>query len=274
MLMKKMLFTFALMALPLFALKATAQEGIFVNYEETMPEYPGGERQWKKDRDTYMETRLKNMFPQANPDSLATDERKRRIVVQCIIDKEGIAQDPIILPGHGLHPTIDEAVINYVHQMPRFKPGGIKGEPRNVKYVMPFFVHPYYLRLLEREEQQSTDTTIYEVVEKMPEYPGGIKVLVRDAQVFAQKYIKKHFPDDKTNPYWWPGCGIPARSIVTFTVHEDGQITDAIITRNVDPHCDRAALLFVKSMPRWIPGEQKGKKVKVKFTLPFSLHLQ
>ena len=119
-------------------------------------------------------------------------------------------------------------------------------------------------------QETPTDTTVYEVVEKMPEYPGGIKVLVRDAQVFAQKYIKKHFPDDKTNPYWWPGCGIPARSIVTFTVHEDGQITDAIITRNVDPHCDRAALLFVKSMPRWIPGEQKGKKVKVKYTLPFS----
>ena len=251
----------------------TAQESIFVHYE-TMPEYPSGEKQWKKDRDAYMETRLKNMFPQANPDSLATDERKRRIVVQCIIDKEGIAQDPIILPGHGLHPTIDAVAINYVHQMPRFKPVTFKGEPRNVKYVMPFFVHPYYLRLLEREEQQSTDTTIYEVVEKMPKYPGGIKVLVRDAQVFAQKYIKKHFPDDKTNPYWWSGCGIPARSIVTFTVHEDGQITDATITRNVDPHCDRAALLFVKSMPRWIPGEQKGKKVKVKYTLPFSLHLQ
>ena len=54
---------------------------------ETMPEYPGGERQWKKDRDTYMETRLKNMFPQANPDSLTTDERKRRIIMQFCIGK-------------------------------------------------------------------------------------------------------------------------------------------------------------------------------------------
>ena len=253
---------------------ATAQESIFFNYEETMPEYPGGERQWKKDRDTYMETRLKNMFPQANPDSLATDERKRRIVVQCIIDKEGIAQDPIILPGHGLHPTIDEVAINYVHQMPRFKPGTFKGEPRNMKYVMPFFVHPYYLRLLEREEQQSTDTTVYKVVEKMPEYPGGIEQLVRDAQIFALKYRKKHFPDDKNNPYWWPDP-LVKRSIVSFTIHENGQVTDAIITRSSeDPHSDRAALLFIKSMSRWIPGEQNGKKVKVKFTLPFTLHLQ
>ena len=45
---------------------ATAQEGIFVNYEK-MPEYPGGERKWIKDRDTYMETRLKELFPEAAP---------------------------------------------------------------------------------------------------------------------------------------------------------------------------------------------------------------
>ena len=267
----KRLFPFlALMLLPLFigkvSAKVPANEII-----ETMPEYPGGERQWKQDRDTYVETRLKNMFPQANPDSLATDERKRRIVVQCVIDKEGIAQDPIIVPGHGLHPTIDEVVINYVHQMPRFKPGGIKGEPRNMKYVMPFFVHPYYLRLLEKEENLSTDTTIYEVVEKMPEYPGGPEQLVLDAQAFALKYRKEHFPDEKNNPYWWPDP-LAKRSIVSFTIHENGQVTDAVIIRSSeDSHSDKAALLFVKSMSRWIPGEQNGKKVKVKMTLPFTL---
>ncbi len=244
-----------------------------ITYEK-MPEYPGGEEQWKKDRDTYMETRLKELFPEAHPDSLATDETKRRIIVQFTIDKKGIAQDPIILPGHGLHPTIDEVVINYVHQMPRFKPGTLHGKPQDVKFTLPLFVHSYYLRLLEREEQQSTDTTVYKVVEKMPEYPGGIEQLVRDAQIFALKYRKKHFPDDKNNPYWWPDAKGLKRSIVTFTVHENGQITDAVIVRSSEAHSDRAALLFVKSMPRWIPGEQKGKKVKVKYTLPFSLHLQ
>ena len=54
---------------------------------ETMPEYPGGERKWKKDRDTYMETRLKELFPEAHPDSLATDEIKRRIIMQFCIGK-------------------------------------------------------------------------------------------------------------------------------------------------------------------------------------------
>ena len=251
---------------------ATAQEGIFVNYEK-MPEYPGGERKWIKDRDTYMETRLKELFPEAHPDSLATDETKRRIIMQFTIDKKGEVQMPSIL--RGLHPVLDNEAFRYVRQLPRFKPGTLHGKPQDVKFTLPLFVHSYYLRLLEREEQQSTDTTVYKVVEKMPEYPGGMFELMKDCQKFAGKYIEKHFPDDKNNPYWWPDAKGVKRSIVSFTIHENGQITDAIITRSSeDPHSDRAALLFVKSMPRWIPGEQKGKKVKVKFTLPFKLHLQ
>ena len=269
--MKKMLFTFALMALPLFALKAMAQEGIFVHYEK-MPEYPGGERQWKKDRDTYMETRLKELFPEAYPDSLATDETKRRIIMQFTIDKKGEVQ--MVSLFRGLHPVLDNEAFRYVRQLPRFKPGTLHGKPQDVKFTLPLFVHSYYLRLLEREEKQSTDTTVYRVVEKMPEYPGGMLELMKDCQKFAGKYIEKHFPDDKNNPYWWPDP-LVKRSIVSFTIHENGQITDAIITRSSeDPHSDRAALLFVKSMSRWIPGEQNGKKVKVKFTLPFTLLLQ
>lgn len=248
----------------------TAQEGSFVNYEQ-MPEYPGGEKQWKQDADAYMETRLKELFPEAHPDSLATDETKRRIIVQFTIDKKGEVQMPSLI--RGLHPVLDNEAFRYVRQLPRFKPGTFKGEPWSTKFTMPLLVHPYYLRLLEREDQQQpTDTTVYKVVEKMPEYPGGTRQCVSDAFIFAQKYIKKHFPDD--NPYWW-SHPLAKRSIVSFIIHENGQITDAVITRSSeDPHSDRAALLFVKSMPRWIPGKLNGKKVKVRFTIPFTLHLQ
>ena len=174
--MKKLVFSLMLTSMPFLAQNTEAQEtdNVFVNYE-TMPEYPGGNKKWKQDSEAYMETRLMNIFPQANPDSLATNEKKRRIVVQCIIDKEGKAQNPVILPGHELHPVLDEVAISYVHQMRSLKPGEFKGEPVEVKYTMPLFIHPYYLRLLEREEQQSTDTTIYEVVEKMPKYPRGVR---------------------------------------------------------------------------------------------------
>lgn len=121
-------------------------------------------------------------------------------------------------------------------------------------------------------QEAVTDTTVYEVnsVEKMPEYPGGLVQLMKDAQSFRFKYIQEHFPDPKNNPYWWPD-GIGLRSIVKFIIHEDGRITDIVLVRSAEPHSDRAALLFAKSMPRWTPGEHKGRKVKVRFTLPFTM---
>ena len=150
--MKKILFTFALMVLPLFTLKAMTQDTtyMFIDYEK-MPEYPGGERQWKKDRDTYMETRLKELFPKAHPDSLATDETKRRIIVQFTIDKKGEVQIPSIF--RGIHPTLDHEALRYVRQLPRFKPGAFDGKPWSVKFTVPLLVHPYYLRLLEKEDR-------------------------------------------------------------------------------------------------------------------------
>ena len=242
---------------------AMAQEGIFVNYEK-MPEYPGGERQWKKDRDTYMETRLKELFPKAHPDSLATDETKRRIIVQFTIDKKGEVQ--MVSLFRGLHPVLDNEALRYVRQLPRFKPGTIKREPRDVKFTVPLLVHPYYLRLLEREEQQSTDTTVYKVVEKMPEYPGGIDKLMEYIRTSTDNYWKKIYPKGKPV---YPCESIIGRIIVSFVVNENGQVTDPVIKRSLDPILDKEAIRIVKSMPRWIPGESKGKKVKVRYTLPF-----
>ena len=242
---------------------ATAQEGIFVHYEK-MPEYPGGEEQWKKDRDTYMETRLKELFPEAHPDSLATDKTKRRIIMQFTIDKKGEVQMPSIL--RGLHPVLDNEAFRYVRQLPRFKPGTLHGKPQDVKFTLPLFVHSYYLRLLEREEQQSTDTTVYKVVEKMPEYPGGIDKLMEYIRTSTDNYWKKIYPKGKPV---YPCESIIGRIIVSFVVNENGQVTDPVIKRSLDPILDKEAIRIVKSMPRWIPGESKGKKVKVRYTLPF-----
>lgn len=266
--MKDLAFALILIVVPFLAQKTEAQEadGVFVHYEK-MPEYPGGDKQWKQDSEAYMGTKLKNMFPQANPDSLATDERKRRIVVQCIIDKEGKAQNPVILPGHELHPVLDEVAISYVHQMPRLKPGTVKGEPRNVKYVMPIFVHPYYLRLLERGEQPA-DTTIYEVVERMPEYPGGAETIMKYLRTCTENYWKKVAPEVKRE--WIRMESIHRRVVVSLIIDESGQVTDPVIKRSVSPELDKEAIHIVKSMPRWIPGEHKGNKVKVKFILPIT----
>ena len=115
-------------------------------------------------------------------------------------------------------------------------------------------------------QETPTDTTIYRVVEKMPEYPEGINKLMKDIRTSTDNYWKKRYPKGK--PVYPCEQGISGRIIVSFVINENGQVTDPEVLRHVDKDLDKEAIRIIKSMPRWIPGEHKGKKVKVRLTLP------
>jgi len=68
--------------------------------------------------------------------------------------------------------------------------------------------------------------------------------------------------------------GIQGRVICNFVVERDGSITDVQVVRGVDPSLDREAVRVIQSMPRWKPGMQRGKAVRVRFTLPVVFRLQ
>ena len=115
-------------------------------------------------------------------------------------------------------------------------------------------------------QETPTDTTVYRVVEKMPEYPEGVEKLVKYIRTSTDNYWKKRYPKGK--PVYPCEQGISGRVIVSFVINENGQVTDPAVLRRVDKDLDKEAIRIIKSMPRWIPGEHKGKKVKVRFTLP------
>lgn len=115
-------------------------------------------------------------------------------------------------------------------------------------------------------QETPTDTTVYRVVEKMPEYPEGINKLMKDIRTSTDNYWKKRYPKGK--PVYPCEQGISGRIIVSFVINENGQVTDPEVLRHVDKDLDKEAIRIIKSMPRWIPGEHKGKKVKVRLTLP------
>ena len=102
---------------------------------------------------------------------------------------------------------------------------------------------------------------VYFTVEKMPEFPGG--------QVELMKYLASNikYPKDAAN------AGKQGRVIVRFVVNEDGSISDETLIRGVFPSLDEEALRVIKSMPKWHPGEQDGKKVRVYYTIPISFIL-
>ena len=103
---------------------------------------------------------------------------------------------------------------------------------------------------------------VFDVVEKMPEYPGGQAALFE----YLQKNVK--YPADAEKKK------VEGRDLVTFVVNTDGSITDIEVVRKTFPSLDAEAVRVISGMPRWKPGEQKGQKVRVKYTVPLTFRLK
>lgn len=95
---------------------------------------------------------------------------------------------------------------------------------------------------------------VFDMVEQMPVFPGGD--------------LMKWLLDHTKYPPIAAENGVSGRVIIQFLVDKDGSVTGATVLRPVDPHLDKEALRVVNSQPKWIPGKQNGKAVKVRFTVP------
>ncbi len=110
-------------------------------------------------------------------------------------------------------------------------------------------------------ETETNDSEAFDVVEKMPEYPGGIEGMMK----FLQENI--HYPETASK------AGIQGRVLINFIVESDGRISNIHVVRKVNDDLDAEAVRVVGAMPKWTPGMQKGKAVRVKYTLPISFRL-
>ena len=115
---------------------------------------------------------------------------------------------------------------------------------------------------VEVEEEEVEEQQIFQVVEEMPEFPGGMAE--------CMKWLSKNMK----YPTISQENGVQGRVIVQFVVNRDGSIVDAVVARGVDPYLDKEALRVVGLMPKWKPGKQRGKAVRVKYTLPVMFRLQ
>ena len=114
----------------------------------------------------------------------------------------------------------------------------------------------------EPVKPKEEENKVFDVVEQMPSYPGGMGALMQ--------YLSSHIK----YPVIAEENGIQGRVICTFVVERDGSITDVKIAKSVDPSLDKEAMRVVSSMPKWIPGKQNGSAVRVKYTLPVTFRLQ
>ena len=116
---------------------------------------------------------------------------------------------------------------------------------------------------VEAPEEEEEEEVVFVVVESMPEFPGG------------QQALFKYLGDNVKYPVIAQENGIQGRVIGQFVVNKDGSIVDIEVVRSGgDPSLDKEAIRVIKSMPKWKPGKQRGKPVRVKFTLPVNFKLQ
>ena len=101
-----------------------------------------------------------------------------------------------------------------------------------------------------------TNQKVFDTVEQMPEYPGGMQAMIE----FLQTNMK--YPEDAAKQK------VEGRVMVQFVVETDGSVSDVHVAKQVFPSLDAEAVRVVQAMPKWTPGKEKGKVVRVKYNLP------
>ena len=116
---------------------------------------------------------------------------------------------------------------------------------------------------VEAPVEEEEEEVVFVVVESMPEFPGG------------QQALFKYLSENVKYPVIAQENGIQGRVICQFVVNKDGSIVDVEVVRSGgDPSLDKEAVRVIKSMPKWKPGKQRGKPVRVKYTVPVNFKLQ
>jgi protein TonB len=114
---------------------------------------------------------------------------------------------------------------------------------------------------VEEVEEEEEETQIFQVVETMPTFPGGDAARIK----YLQNNLKY--------PTMARESGIQGKVFVTFVVEKDGSITDVKVLRGIGGGCDEEAVRVIKNMPKWKPGKQRGKPVRVQFNMPIVFKL-
>ena len=116
---------------------------------------------------------------------------------------------------------------------------------------------------VEAPVEEEEEEVIFVVVESMPEFPGGQQAMMR--------YIGENIK----YPVIAQENSIQGRVICQFVIEKDGKVTDIQVVRSSgEPSLDKEAVRVINSMPKWKPGKQRGKPVRVKYTIPVNFRLQ
>lgn len=118
-----------------------------------------------------------------------------------------------------------------------------------------------FLESLSTLGDKPENDSIYQIVEEIPEFPGGVEALMD----FVGKNVK--YPEQAKEKE------ISGRVFIGFVIEKDGSVNEVKVLRGIGGGCDDEAVRVVKAMPKWKPGKQKGEPVRVSYMLPINFKL-
>ena len=264
------------------------QDSVFQVVEE-MPEFSGG-----------MQAMMQFIANNVKYPSIAQKNGVQgRVITQFTVGKDGSITDAKVL--RSVDPYLDKEALRVISAMPKWKPGKQGGKAVATRFTVPVvfrltgdepekkstlkiggkevskilvdgkevpigeFVenYPAAISSFAESDIHVTDATdqVFEVVEEMPEFPGGMQAMME----YLAKNIRYPAKAHEAN--------VQGRVITQFTVGKDGAIRDAKVVRSVSPELDAEALRVISAMPNWKPGKQGGKAVATRFTVPVVFRL-
>ena len=260
------------------------KDGVYLVVPEG-PEYPGGS--------SALFEFIKNTM--VYPAAAVKDSIQGRVIVQFIVEEDGSITNPVVVKSSGLNRNqanssifnqLDAEAIRIISVMPKWNPGKVEGKPCRVRYNLPINFRIENVQFKPAELKPGTvnsdrivyapngdivdvegiyipaDTNdIYMVVEDPPEFPGGLQAL--------SDYLR----DNIKYPEACRQDSIQGRVIISFVVEKDGSISSAEVIKSVHEQLDAEALRVISAMPKWKPGKQRGKVVRVEYAIPIKYRL-
>jgi TonB family protein len=240
----------------------TTNTATIATIAEQMPEYPGGIDSLMK------EIALKVVYPQQCSDS----NIQGKVFIRFIVNENGITSNAEVIKSP--HPLLSAAALAAVKTIGKFKPATDKGKAVKLWYSLPVsfkikqVVPPAppttgeLAKISDPALNNSLDKlvegmdTVFKFTEHPPEFAGGDRELIR----FLQRNINYPILERDND--------IQGKVVTRFTVNEDGSVSDITVIQSVSPGLDREAVRVIGLFPKFKPGTQQGKPVKVYYNVP------
>ncbi len=223
---------------------------------EKMPTFQGGDlnvfRNWVQSKIQY-------------PKEAMDKGIKGRVVCSFVVEKDGSLTDFDVLQSPDK--SLADEVVRILKTSPKWEPGEQRGEKVRVKYMVPIVFSIGNNNVTDASTTKAQAVAAanattggdmpYVKVEKMPTFMGG------DLNVFRNWVQSKiQYPKEAMDK------GIKGRVVCSFVVEKDGSLTDFDVLQSPDKSLADEVVRILKTSPKWEPGEQRGEKVRVKYTVP------